>query len=422
MSRTLLSWSEPMFFALRFRTMKQWLIRFLILLAIAAVSVLALRWTGRNVPVLEDISVGLMIGGVLLLIPDLFLMNRDLWIDEEGVHCHVNGGKIQFSHNFPFSKIQLIELIRPQDWEYPPGKNLSAIKLHLSDQTEAVFGVPRSKKLDTMATVLFRQGVKVLLREWEPTTADTRVRVEDELSLASLKATTKDAEFLPLPPEEPKLNPLGVQIIGGLMGGGPLLIGLIAMIWGFVHLWRSWDELSVVWKCLFGFGSLGVFILSFVFIVLVGQFVENAYRIAKGRENLRTRLSPLVDAEDEDVFPVVLYNRDMWSNVISRSADFGFLQVNRRRRAIVFEGDKERWTIPLTALTVARIEEAAVGQEGAEPSEIRYFVVVGTERDGKPWEIGLSRPRTQWGSDGAEPRKARARQLFDELRTAISLV
>ena len=53
---------------------------------------------------------------------------------------------------------------------------------------------------------------------------------------------------------------------------------------------------------------------------------------------------------------------------------------------------------------------------------IRYFVVIGTERDGKEWEIGLSRPRTQWGSDGPEPRKERTRQLFDELKTAISLV
>ena len=58
----------------------------------------------------------------------------------------------------------------------------------------------------------------------------------------------------------------------------------------------------------------------------------------------------------------------------------------------------------------------------AESSEIRYFVVIGTERDGKAWEIGLSRPRTQWGSDGPEPRKERTRQLFDELKTAISLV
>jgi hypothetical protein len=422
LSRTLLSWSEPMFFPLRFRTMKQWLWRLLIMLAIAGVSVMGLRWLGRNMPLLEDLSVGLILGGVLVLIPDLFLMNRELWVDEGGVHCHVNGGKIQFNHNYPFSNIALIELVRPQDWERSPGRNQTGMLLHLLDQSQVVFGIPKSKKLETMATILHRHGLKVLLRDWEPTTADTRVRVEDEISLSDLKATTNDAEFLKLPAEEPKLNPLGVQIIGGLFGGGPLLVALIAMIWGFVHLWRSWNELSVLWRSAWGIGSFAVFILGFLFILYIGQFIENAYRIAKGRENLRTRLSPLLDVEDEDVFPVVLYNRDMWSNVISRSADFGFLQVNRRRRAIVFEGDIERWTIPLTALTVARIEEAAVGQEGAEPSEIRYFVVIGTDRDGTAWEIGLSRPRTAWGSDGPEPRKERTRQLFDELKTAISLV
>lgn len=422
MSTTLLSWTEPMFFPLRFRTLGQWLMRLLIMLAIAAVCAAGLQWLGRGNPLATDVMAGLMLGGVLVLIPDLFLMQRDLWIDEEAVHCHINGGKVAFSRKFPFSTIHRIELIRPEDWERSPGRNLSGMLIHFDDQTQALYGIPKSKKLATIATILHRQGVHVSLQDWEPTTADTRVRVEDEISLADLQATTQDAVFLPLPAEEPKLNPLGVQIIGGLLGGGPLLVALIAMIWGYVHLWRFWRELSVLWKCLYGFGSFGVFILGFLFIVLIGQFVENAYRIAKGRENLRTRLNPLVDGDDEDVFPVVLYNREMWSNVISRSADFGFLQVNRRRRAIVFEGDKERWTIPLTALTVARMEEAAVGKEGSEPSEIRYFVVIGTLRDGKPWEIGLSRPRTQWGSDGAEPRKSRTRQLFDELRTAISLV
>jgi len=203
MSRTLLSWSEPMFFALRFRTMKQWLLRLGIMLAIAAVSVVGLQWMGRNVPILENLTIGLMLGGVIVLFPDLFLMNRELWVDEEAVHCHVNGGKLQFSHKFLLSNIELIELVRPQDWEQSPGKNLSGMLLHLNDQTQAVFGIPRSKKLDTMATILHRQGINVLLREWKPTTADTRVRVEDEISLANLKATTKDAEFLQLPAEEP---------------------------------------------------------------------------------------------------------------------------------------------------------------------------------------------------------------------------
>lgn len=420
MAKTLISWDEPMFFVLRFRTMAQWLMRLLIAIGIGAICVGLLRWTGINQPLHTDILVGLLIGGVLTFIPDLFFMQRDLWIEEDAYYCHVNGGKVSFNNRFPFSSISSIVLLGPDDWEDPPGKNQQGMQVHFADGTVAIYGIPKSKKLSTIATILHRQDVSVTLRDWVPTSADTRVRVEDELSLASLKATTKDAVFTPLPAEEPKLNPIGVQIYGGLVGGGPLLVALILMIWGFVHLWRHWGDLSILARCAWGLGSFGVFVLGFMFILYIGQFLENGIRIAKGRAQLRSRINPLVDSEDEDLFPVVLYNRDMWSNVISRSADFGFLQVNRRRRAIVFEGDKERWTIPLTALTVVRIEEAAVGSEGNEPSEIRYYVVIGTERDGQSWEIGLSRPRTQIGSDGPEPRKARARQLLDELGMAVS--
>jgi hypothetical protein len=118
---------------------------------------------------------------------------------------------------------------------------------------------------------------------------------------------------------------------------------------------------------------------------------------------------------------VSLFARENWTKVISKSADFGYLQLNRRKNALVFEGDKERWTIPISALTALRIEEAQVGKEGADKSEIRYFVVIGTYRDGDNWEIGLVRARTKWGNDNAKARRARMGAMFDELRTAISM-
>ena len=57
-----------------------------------------------------------------------------------------------------------------------------------------------------------------------------------------------------------------------------------------------------------------------------------------------------------------------------------------------------------------------------ESPEIRYFVVLGTERNGENWEIGIIHARTKWGHDGATARRERMGVLFDELRTAVSMV
>lgn len=138
-------------------------------------------------------------------------------------------------------------------------------------------------------------------------------------------------------------------------------------------------------------------------------------------QGIRLRVNPLVNFQDEDLYVVSLKPRENWSTIVFKSADFGFLQFDRRKSALVFEGDKERWTIPKTALTALRIEEAEVGREGAEKPEIRYLVVIGTYRDGANWEIGLLRARTKWGHDNAKARRARMGALFDDLQKAITM-
>jgi hypothetical protein len=222
--------------------------------------------------------------------------------------------------------------------------------------------------------------------------------------------------------EEPPLLATGTKVFAAVFALFPTLLALIATIGLWIYLGIEWRESDWVERAAMGLGGLGIFIVGFVYMLMIGQFIEKSILIGAAKKALRNRTNPLVDPVGEDAFAVALYAREMWSKVISKSADFGFLQVRPGQKALAFEGDKERWTIPFTALTAVRIEEAAVGKEGAEPSEIRYFVVIGTHRDGENWELGLHLARTQWGHDGAKARRERMGSLFEELRTAIALV
>ena len=420
MSKTLLSWYEPFFFVSRLRTLSGWLWRLVWVIGIAVVMFLLVHFLAvKNKPSLAtEIGISLLIGVVLTLIPDVVNSQREITVTEEAIDWEAKGGKIRFSGSFPHSQTARVEFLRPGEWEFKFG----GMRVILPDGQWYIFGVPNRKKLETIATIMTRLGITATLSGWEPTTDDTRTRIADEVSLASLPASTRDAVFQSIPSEEPKLRTTPGSVLAGLVGGGPLLLGLLGMIGTWVYLGMYWGQLASQQKWIVGVAGVAGFILSFMFIMLIGQYIEKAMLISTAQNQLRTRTSPLVDAEADDVYAVSVYRREIWSKVTAWADDFGFLQVNRRKRAIIFEGDKERWVIPITALTVLRIEEALVGKEGNESPEIRYYVVLGTHRDGEEWEIGMIWARTKWGNDNGPARRERMGVLFDELRTAVSLV
>ena len=417
MAKTLLSWTEPTGFVLRLRTGKEWLKRLLQALGVAAVVFLVFHFAFPR-DILVELTIALLAGVLVPLLLDLPFLFREVTITDAAIDWVADGAKIAYSGSFPHADTDRIELIRPGEWRFQFG----GIRLHRPNGEWYLFAVPHSTKLETIATLLTRQEIPVTLSGWEPTTADTRTQVHEELVLADPANATRDSVFTPMPEDEPKLLPTGTRVFAVLVGAGPTLLALLAMIGTWVYLGVNWSELDWIERGVVGGAGVAGFLLGFLYLLAIGQFAETSINLAAARKGLRARLNPLVDPNDEELFPVSLYPRDVWTKVIAKSEDQGFLQVHRGKRALVFEGNKQRWTIPLTALTAVRIEEAQVGKEGASPSETRYYVVLGTFRDGEEWEIGLTVARTKWGFDGAQARRARMALLFDELHTAIALV
>lgn len=419
MAKKLVGWIEPSFFVLRLRTAREWAWRFAWVAGIALTAFVLITMFGRGVRNwLLDVQISLVIGAILTFVIDLAYWHRDITITDSAIEWEANAGKFAFRGAHPFAEIVRVDCQRPGEWKFAYG----GLLITMTNGEIFAVGVPKSKNLETIATILFRQGFTVNLSGWVPTTADTRTRVEDELVLGSGDKLTKDAVFEVLPPEEPRLVPTNGRVVAALIGVAPLLLALVGMIGTWVYLGMYWGQLTVPQRALIGVGGVGGFVLGFIYIMIVGQHIESALLLSMGHKNLRTRLNPVVDLDGVDLFPVSVSPRENWTKVATLSPDFGFLQVDQRKSAVVFEGNKERWTIPITALTAIRIEEAQVGKEGEPSSEIRYFVVLSTHRDGQPWDVGLTRTRTEWGFDGQQARRQRMGTLFDDLRASIGQV
>jgi len=113
---------------------------------------------------------------------------------------------------------------------------------------------------------------------------------------------------------------------------------------------------------------------------------------------------------------VELFERESWTKVTAMAVDFGFLKLDRDRKQLRFEGNKNRWTMPLSALQTCRIEESIVGAEGEQGAEKRYYVVLAADKsDGTLWEYGLIYTRTEIGKDEYEVRHERAKLLLNQL-------
>ncbi|MEZ6051303.1 MAG: hypothetical protein R3C02_07965 [Planctomycetaceae bacterium] len=403
-----------MLFLLRVRDRRGWVQWFLVALLLSAVVTAVVYFFGPVARgLLSSIGVGLAGGFLLAALPDIRKVQRDVTIHDDRLVVSGSIGR-PWAITFLFEKIDDVSLMRPEEWNRPWGGLLID-----TDDESFLVGVPRKVSLDTVANILHRLDVAVALSHWEPSDADSRVGITDDLEL---DANSAQGEVMMLPLEEGEVRlqspaNIAVQLVVAL---GPLVLALIGAIAAGVDLFMNWGTLSVLQKSLCGGGALLGLILSFVYLLMVGQFIAAAYGVRKARENLRLRPDAIVTADDEDSMTVELFDREAWTATVSNAEDFGFLRVDRPQSRLLFEGNKTRWQVPLSALTTCRIEEASVGKEGNSNPEKRYFVVLAAPHNGDAWEAGMKYTRTDIGNDTAEARYRRAQLLFAQLAEVLT--
>lgn len=409
---TQISWSEPWFFLQRIREPRGWRRFFLLAIGITVLMFLAIYFFAPARGLASTIGISLACGFVAVALLDFVNIQREVTVQEDRIIVNSVGGR--WFETFKFDAIEGVRLMRPEEWDRPWG----AMVIGLGGEDEFLLAVPKKVSLETLADILHRLGVAVILPDWEPSDSDTRIGTCDEIELDPA-AALGEVNVQPIGDQEPRLLTMSQADIRDTIGVGPIFLSLIGAIAVGVFLFMSWSDTSILGRCLYIGGALGAIVLAFVYLIMVGQFLGAAYGLRLARRNLRTRPNATIGGTDEDLIGVEIFDRESWTSVFAMSSDYGFLKIDRQQSRLLFEGKKFRWSLPISALTGCRIEESIVGSEGDTAAERRYFVVIEAAKDGESWEAGMVYTRTEMGSDTAESRYKRAQLLFTQLAEVV---
>jgi hypothetical protein len=157
-----------------------------------------------------------------------------------------------------------------------------------------------------------------------------------------------------------------------------------------------------------GLMTLGaiLFCVTIVLIFMGSNSLSSRYVRKVLRQELDRRSSLMVDPNDPEALVVEIVPKLNWGKMMLENAsDVGLMLVDRSRREIRFEGDKERWRIPAAAITHCAVEEFVLRQ--GEGRTKRYYVVLRANHRSGFWEAPI-RARGRSGSLPRNQKKAAA--------------
>src|SRR5262249_5594854 len=106
---------------------------------------------------------------------------------------------------------------------------------------------------------------------------------------------------------------------------------------------------------------------------------------------IRRRGNAHVDPDDADAFYVGLIPRKNWGKIMAENAeDIGYAKIDPLRRVLLFEGDRQRWTIPAASIEACEMAEFCVGPVGPDDGNVFAVAVLKANVGGRVWEAPLA--------------------------------
>jgi hypothetical protein len=290
-------------------------------------------------------------------------------------------------------------------FEQSKGKFLVRAMQLNSDELAAL--APRIKVFETIAG---RSAVSALMPEPEA------------VNIAQASEVTY-AEITRLPEDQAGKVLARKTILVASIFSFVVLIGFFAslglVLWGVLTAFPDHPPLEGVSPGAKSFGITLIigggawFCVSLAVALIDPSFMGNRYVRKVLHQELERRTSPIVDKYDPNALFVEFVPKTNWGKLmLDNASDVGLMVVDEQKREIRFEGDKERWRIPASAITYCEFE-VFVQQQGHVKSRLYYAVVRANHRDGF-WEAPI-RPRGKLGIFSGRRKKA-TRQLFEAIQ------
>jgi hypothetical protein len=131
------------------------------------------------------------------------------------------------------------------------------------------------------------------------------------------------------------------------------------------------------------------------------------------------RADPAVDLRNPEIIFIDIVPRINWGKMMMENAsDIGFLELDRSRRQLIFEGDRERYWIPVESILSVKHEfwaESVQHQLQSSPTLHHLVVVRAATADG-PKEFCFARRQNEFKRRTAKRRLAEAQELEVKIR------
>ncbi len=205
-------------------------------------------------------------------------------------------------------------------------------------------------------------------------------------------------------------------ILGNVLALTPLLLmfgGVALAIWSLVHLDAHKDE--AMWIAIAIAGGLVTAASAFLGLRNPG-LIPNRLLERRARSFLDQRVERFFKVDDPAAVFVEVVPRAHWGKAMLETAtDVGLLKIDPARKAVLFEGDRERWNIPAAAIAHVSAEPATAGAGTA--GEIRYYmtVIIAQTSEGLR-EFSFARRSTAL-TPAKDHREQAARKLEQEIRS-----
>jgi hypothetical protein len=167
------------------------------------------------------------------------------------------------------------------------------------------------------------------------------------------------------------------------------------------------------------------FALNLCWVLFFPTYLTARYMQRQTRLAFESRLNPAIDLHDADLFFVDIIPRINWGKAMMENAsDIGFLKLDAARHALTFEGDRERYRIPVESILEIRREfwaESVKHQLQKSPT-LRHVVVVRAMTADGPWETWFYRRHNAFRPQTAKRRLADAAELESKIRAITATV
>ena len=212
-----------------------------------------------------------------------------------------------------------------------------------------------------------------------------------------------------------------------LIGNGLVLLALVGifasvglMAWGALTAFpdHPTGPIDPATK-LFGLGLLGLGGALFLVVAVVSlmnpSFLGSRYLLKRVKAEFARRPGVLVPPDDPEALFVEIVPKLNWGKLsLETASDVGLLRLDRSRREILFEGDKQRWRIPVAALTYCEVEFFVEGK-GTHAARKIYYTVLRAAHPNQFWEAPI-RERAGTGLFQSGRRKKSAEKLCCAIR------